>query len=189
VERLFGTAVHSGLEAHFLGHDGELAFMRAWRQAKQELASAGQSFGSGLAERGLELIDMVHALGISGEPERQIAAVHYAISLPFIGYADLWSEGHIWDFKTAGYNWPADKADQQIFQPAIYSQAHADEYGSIPKFTFIILPRTAGQIQLVDGTRTGQQIIDAFEKAREIHELIESSVFGCTCGKHDEEAA
>jgi hypothetical protein len=188
-ERCFGTAVHQGLEAYFHGQDDELTFLRAWREAKAHLAAADQIFGKGLPERGLELLEMVRNLGLSGEPERHIVVTAPDIPIPIIGYTDLWSEGHIVDFKTAGYGWTQDKANQQLFQPAIYSQAHSDEYGEIPRFTFVVLPRIQGPIQILDGTRTGDQIIAAFDRAREIFNLIEAQVFGCTCGRHMKEAA
>jgi hypothetical protein len=189
VERLFGTAIHTGLEAHFNGADGDLAFLQAWRAAKAELQAANQAFGSGLPTRGLELLEMVRALNLSGEPEHRIGVTTGDIGLPFIGYVDLWSEGHIVDFKTSGYGWSQEKADAQIFQPAIYSQAHSEEFGSIPKFTFVVMSRSGGPIQLLDGTRTGQQIIDAFAEAKRIYDLIEAEVFPCLCGTHEERAA
>jgi hypothetical protein len=188
-ERLFGTAVHKGLEAHYNGGDSELAFLRAWREAKAELQAADQAFGTGLPERGLELLEMVRGLGLQGTPESWLSVVHPSIPLPFIGYADLWSEGHIYDFKTAGYGWTQSKADEQIFQPAIYSQAHADAFGSIPEFTFIVMPRISGRVQVLDGTRTGEQIEAAFARAREIYDLIEAQEWGCRCGKHQQQAA
>lgn len=187
-ERLFGTAVHKGIEAHFRDQDDELAFLRAWKDAKAELTAAQQVFGSGLAARGLELLEMVRNLDLHGEPEHRIGVIDPNIPLPFIGYTDRWSEGHIVDSKTTGYGWTQDKADAQLFQPAIYSQAHSDEYGSIPKFTFVVLPRIAGPVKLFDGTRTGHQILAAFTRAREIYDLIEARVFDCTCGRHQEAA-
>lgn len=185
VERMFGTAVHKGLEAQFSEQDDELAFLREWKRARVELQEAHQAISSGLITRGLELLAMVRRLGLQGEPERRIGVVHHAIPLPFIGYVDLWREGEIIDFKTTGYAWKQDKADRQMFQPAIYSQAHADQYGTIPKFTFVVLPRIAGPLQLLDGSRTGDQIIAAFDRALEIHNLIEARVFDCSCGNHE----
>lgn len=189
VERMFGTSVHKGLEALFKGEDAELAFLRDWRQSKRTLQAAEQVFGSGLDARGLELVEMVSNLGLQGVPEQHILIAAPDFNIPFIGYVDLWSEGHIYDFKTTGWGWSQDKADAQIFQPAIYSQAHADAYGSIPKFTFVVLPRMQGPVQLYDGTRTGDQILQAFDKAREIHEAIEAKQFDCRCGRHQEVAA
>lgn len=188
-ERLFGTAVHKGIEAHFRGEDDELAFLRAWREAQKELVKAEQIFGAGLPERGLELLEMVRNLNLSGEPEKHIVLTAPGFTIPFIGYVDLWSDGRLYDFKTTGYGWSQAKADAQLFQPAIYSQAYSNEHGEIPSFTFVVLPRIAGPVQLLDGTRTGAQIEAAFDRAREIHELIEAKVFDCTCGKHEERAA
>lgn len=187
-ERSFGTAVHKGLEAMMLGEDEDLAFLRSWRELKLELDAADQIFGKGLPERGLELLSMVRDLNLSGIPERRIDVIWPDIPLPFIGYTDLWSEGHIVDFKTSGYGWTQDKADAQIFQPAIYSQAHADEYGYLPKFSFVVLPRIQGPVQILDGTRSGQQITDAFDQAKKILEQIEAGKFNCTCTRHLEAA-
>lgn len=189
VERMFGTSVHKGLEALFKDEDAELAFLRDWRAAKQTLQAAELVFGSGLDARGLEIIDMVSALGLTGESERFFMLTAPDFIIPFLGYVDLWSEGHIYDFKTTGRGWSQDKANEQIFQPAIYSQAHADVFGSIPKFTFVVLSRITGPVQLFDGTRTGDQILEAFDQARQIHEAIEAKQFDCRCGRHAEEAA
>lgn len=188
-ERLFGTAVHKGIEAHYLGEDHELAFLGAWRDAKRELQAAHQPVQSWLTERGLELIDQVRSLNLTGETERRIGVIHPDIPLPFIGYVDLWSEGNIYDFKTTGFTWKPNKADAQIFQPAIYSQAHADVFGTIPSFTFVVLSRVAGPPQLIDATRTGDQILAAFDRAKEILDLIEARVFDCQCGRHLAQAA
>lgn len=188
-ERSFGTAVHKGIEAHFLNQDDDLAFLRAWRDEKEALTAADQLFGSGLTARGLELLEMVRSLDLAGIPEQKITVIHPAIHIPIIGYTDLWSDGHIYDFKTTGYGWTQDKADAQIFQPAIYSAAYAEQHNIIPKFTFVVLSRISGPAQFFDGTRTGDQILAAFDRAREILALIESKVFDCTCGRHLEQAA
>lgn len=190
-ERLFGTAVHKGLEALYLGEDDELAFLREWRQSKQALTDAQQVFGSGLDTRGLELLELVRNLGIQGQPERFISIVREGFSIPFIGYLDLWDEATmtITDFKTTGYGWTQDKANAQVFQPAIYSQAIADVFGVIPTFKFVVLPRIQGDVQVFDGTRTADQIAAAFEQARQIHEAIEQQEFTCRCGKHNEQVA
>jgi hypothetical protein len=183
-ERIFGVSVHAGFEAHFKGEDGDVAFLRAWREGAQELQAADVVFGSGLELRGLEMLDQIRDLGIAGEPERFVSVVYPGFKIPFIGYVDLWSDGHIYDFKTTGYPWSQAKADAQVFQPAIYSQAYLDEHGTLPRFTFIVLPRIAGQIQLLNGTRDIEQIGQAFERAHQIHECIENHEFDCRCGKH-----
>lgn len=189
-ERLFGTAVHKGLEALFLNQDDELAFLREWRTLKATLTQDEQRFTSGLQSRGLELLEMVRNLSLAGEPERFFMYTVHDFLIPFLGYIDLWDEATktIVDFKTSGYGWTQEKADAQVFQPAIYSQAISDAYNVIPTFKFVVLPRIQGPAQILDGTRTGDQIIAAFDRAREIHELIEAKVFTCRCGKHQEAA-
>ncbi len=189
-ERLFGTAVHKGLEAHFLGQDDEIAFLREWRTLKSTLTVQQQSFTGNLQSRGLELLEMVRNLNLSGEPERIFHMAQPGFKIPFMGYLDLWDEASstIVDFKTTGYGWTQQKADAQIFQPALYSQAISDAYQVIPTFTFIVLPRIAGPLQIFDGTRTGDQIIEAFARAKEILDLIEDGQFDCRCGKHEEAA-
>lgn len=178
-EQAFGIAVHSGLEAHYNQGDYELTFLREWRAAKQQHPAAPES----LTARGLELIEMVRDLGLTGTPESYLNTLWPDIPVPFLGYADLWKEGHIYDFKTTGFMWKPGKAERQIFQPAIYSQAHADAFGSIPQFTFVVMPRNGGPVQLIDATRTGEQITQAFERAKEIYDLIEAKEFTCKCGK------
>ena len=47
-EMAFGTAVHAGIEAHFLGKDDELAFLKSWREAQKTIAPSLQPFGANL---------------------------------------------------------------------------------------------------------------------------------------------
>jgi hypothetical protein len=128
------------------------------------------------------LLSLVRELELHGEPERLISVVWPDFKIPVIGYADLWGDSTIYDFKTSGYGWTQRKADEQLFQPAIYSQAYADEHGRIPAFKFVVLPRIPGPVQVLDATRTGQQIIEAFDEVLRIHLAIESQEWGCTCG-------
>lgn len=189
VEMVFGSAVHAGLEAYFQGTDDELAFLRSWRTLSAELPTLERTATSALSARGLELLAMVRNLDLHGTPEHRISITVDGIKLPFFGFVDLWSEGHIWDFKTSRQTWSQAKADAQIFQPAIYSQAHSESFASIPRFTFVVLPRTPGELQLIDGTRTPAQIIAAFDRAKEILAMIDDNQFACRCGKHVEAAA
>jgi hypothetical protein len=184
LEAYFGGLVHAGLEAEYRGQDGDSAFLKAWREGLKELAAADVVFGEGLDIRGLEILEAVRELGLRGEPERFVSVIYRGFKIPFIGYVDLWADGHIYDFKTTGYGWKQDKADAQIFQPAIYQQAYFDECGTWPKFTFVVMPRISGPAQLLDGTRTERQVVEAFERARQIHEDIEAQKWDCKCGKH-----
>lgn len=189
MEMVFGTAVHAGAEAHYRGHDDELTFLRTWRASIADFDEPIQSNAKALTARGLELLAMVRELGFVGESEYRITMTVPGINTPFLGYIDLWSEGHIVDFKTTAYGWSQTKADRQVFQPAIYAQAHSEVFGSIPRFTYVVLSRAGGPVQLVDGTRTPDQIIAAFDRAKEILRLIEARVFPCTCKRHLEQTA
>lgn len=193
IERMFGTAVHKGLEAHFRGQDHELAFLIDWRQSTKECQAAGIFVAPGYTTRGLELIDMVRELGLQGEPERRITFFTPDISVPIIGYVDLWMDGKLIDFKTSAFGWKPGRQDKEIFQPAIYSQAYASELGvDHPSFEFIVLPARGGNMQRIDATRSARQIYEALERSREIFHLIEDGKFECRgsgCPQHREEVA
>jgi len=189
-EQWLGKAVHAGLEAHYNGQDYELAYIRYWYNAKKLLAEAGVSMPDAGLSRGLELIEMVRELGLVGIPERHFWMIIPGINIPFTGLLDLSNDHEVWDFKMAAFKLAADKADREPFQPVLYSLAHADHYGEYPdRFMFCGLPRNAGGLQLVDGTRTPEQIEATLDRIREIHRLIEDQQFGCTCKKHQEGVA
>lgn len=183
-ERLFGVAVHKGIEAHFHGADAELAFLKTWKEFSQTLDKQLYPLLPALRNRGLELLQMVQDLHLDGESEKLISVLWPDIIIPIMGYVDLWSESArtIYDFKTSGYGWTQSKADQQLFQPAIYSQAYADEHGEFPAFKFVVLPRIPGPLQVLDASRTGVQVTRAFEEATRIHQAIEAQQWDCTCG-------
>lgn len=182
-ERDFGTAVHRGIEAHYRGLDHEMAFLLVWRIAQKECREANIAVPPWLTERGLELIEAACALGIKGEPEQRIGIMLAGVNLPIIGYVDLVGDGQVVDWKTTAFGWGQDRADREIFQPAIYSQAYAETHdGILPTFTYVVLPRNGGPAQLRDGTRTYRQIFEAFEQARAIHRAIENNDFACRCG-------
>lgn len=181
-ERLFGVAVHAGLEAQFQGLDDEMQFLKTWREASSTLDKDKFPGLTALRGRGLELLGMVRELGLHGEPERVVSVVWPGFKIPFLGYADLWSDGTIYDFKTTGFGWTQTKADQQMFQPAVYSQAYCDEHGHYPEFKFVVMSRIPGPIQILDATRTGEQIEASFAEAYKIHLAIENQEFDCTCG-------
>jgi len=67
-ERLFGVAVHAGLEAQFRGEDDELAFIRKWREFQAMLDPQLYPLLPALRDRGLNILQMVRDLGLWGEP-------------------------------------------------------------------------------------------------------------------------
>lgn len=181
-ERLFGIAIHQALEAHYRGEDDELVFLKTWRESLMQLDQSLYPIISALKHRGLELLSQVRGLNLEGEPERKITVLAAQISVPIFGYVDLWGDNLIVDFKTTGYGWTQTKADAQVFQPAIYSQAYAEEHdGQLPRFSFVVLPRIEAPIQVLDATRTAGQIYTAFEQVRTIHQAIEAQQFECSC--------
>lgn len=192
VERQFGTALHKGLEAHFRGQDYEMAFLVDWRKSVLECRAAGLFVSPAFTQRGLQLIDQVRALGLQGEPERRINLVAAALGFPIIGYADLWDGTTVWDFKSTGAKWGSARAEREVWQPALYSQAIADELqlDTLPKFTFVVLPRIAGDVYTLDGSRTPGQVVDALDRAREIYQRIRREEFTCQphCVEHREAA-
>lgn len=182
-ERLFGIAVHAGLEAQFRGEDDERTFLRIWREHVSTLDAKLYPLLPALRARGLQILEMVRELALVGEPERLVTLTRPGFKIPFLGYCDLWSvtDGVIYDFKTAAYGWTQSKADQQLFQPAVYSQAYVYEHAAVPSFKFVVLPRVPAPVQVIDATRTPEQIDKAFREALRIHVAIENQEWGCTC--------
>lgn len=187
-ERLFGVAVHAGLEAHFNGEANPIAvYLERWDMAVREIRDFDEALlptGQILRTRGIELVEEVRKLGLEGTPELHALFTFPGVRLPFVGYIDLVTPGHLYDFKTTRSGWTQQKADAQIWQPAIYSAAYDWHKSMIPRFTYIVLPRIPGPVQLLDGSRTGQQICDAFKLAQQRLEAIDAGEFDCRCGQH-----
>ena len=180
----FGTAVHRGLEAHFRGDDGDLAFRRAWRELAQELRAAGITVSGSLVETGMRLIEQVVSLGLSGEPERKIwVRTDSYLGAPILGYADLWCpDAHeIFDFKTTVGKWSAERAEQEMHQPCAYSMAYHEQYGVLPTFEYIVLNRVDGSMQRFKTQRNADQIADWLARCRTIVEAIRLEQFDCCC--------
>lgn len=187
----FGTAVHKGLEAHFTGGDGDLAFRREWRKLTAELQAAGLRAGD-LVGVGLELIEKVASLGLSGTPERKVwVRCEDYLNAPMLGYVDLWSESNhtIYDFKTTLGSWSATRAETEQWQPCIYSWVYWLETGELPEFEYIVMHRGTGDIKRFKTQRTHAQISDMLTRAREIAVAVAAEKWDCCCGKHEEIAA
>lgn len=185
----FGTAVHKGLEEHYRGGDGELAFRRKWRECTAQLTSTGKRIPSDLFDVGMTLIERVAALGLSGIPERKVWVRSDAyLTAPVLGYVDLWSqETHtIFDFKTTLGSWSEKRAEREMWQPCIYSWAYWLETETLPEFEYIVLNRSTAGVQRFRTKRTHEQIMDCLSRAREIATAITSEQWDCTCGKHEE---
>jgi hypothetical protein len=176
----FGTAVHKGLEAHFRAEDGELAFRRVWRQLVQQL----DHVDPGLSKIGLDLIEKVVDLGLSGEPERKIwMRTDDMLGAPTLGYADLWCPDTrtIIDFKTTVGAWSAERAEKETWQPCLYSYAFWLEHDTLPRFEYIVLNRATGALQRFETQRTHEQIDAAFQRAAVIAKAVRLERWDCAC--------
>jgi PD-(D/E)XK nuclease superfamily protein len=188
----FGTAVHKGLEAHYRGEDGELAFRRKWRECIPQLRAIGCIVPDSLFEIGLLCIEQVAALELVGEPERRIwIRTEAYLNAPLLGYADLWSaDTHtIYDFKTTLGSWGQARAEREIWQPGLYSYAYWIETEVLPAFEYIVLNRGTGELQRFRTQRSHEQISDMLTRARQIAVDVAAENWTCTCQKHLEPAA
>lgn len=187
----FGTAVHKGLESHFRGEDGELAFRRKWRECRTQLGAAGLAVSDTFFEVGLTLIERTAALGLAGIPERKIwLRTDDYLGAPLLGYVDLWSESThtIYDFKTTLGSWSAARAEREMWQPCLYSYAYFIETDVLPKFEYIVLNRGTGELQRFPTQRTHEQISATLDRALEISRAVKTTDWSCTCKKHVEAA-
>lgn len=181
----FGLAVHSGLEAHFRGADGDAAFRKVWKAKRTELEASGVHVPAQLLLRGLDLIERVADLDIQGIPEQQFWLRWDGLAVPVMGYQDLIDAEHgvVYDFKTTGGTWTQSYADAQVFQPALYCEAFKSLHGTYPRFEYIVLSRNDGTLTRLDGTRDEAAIALVKEHAEAIHEAILAQQFDCACGK------
>lgn len=184
---LFGTAVHKGCEAHYRQEDGIGAFVANWTYQTGCLVAAGVPVNPRLEMLGVQLVKQVRALGLAGETERRVG-VRAAGLPPIHGFVDLWDPEHntVLDFKTSARPWTAQKLERQIWQPAIYSQAIAEETGEMPRFAFVVLPKDGSPLQRLDATQSVRQIVQAFERARTIYDKMRALDLPCRCGQHRE---
>lgn len=181
----FGTAVHKGLEAHYRGTDGELVFRRTWRELSESLRNDGFEVSQGLSKIGLDLLEKVVDLNLSGEPEKKIwvRTEDYTVA-PILGYADLWdTDTHtIFDFKTTVGAWSEARAEKETWQPCLYSYAYWLETGTLPTFEYIVLNRVSGTLTRFKTRRDHDQIMAALSCIREVALMIKRGEFECRCG-------
>jgi hypothetical protein len=182
----FGQAVHMGLEAHFHGDDGIRAFRAAWKQFSLELGGAD----TGLTGKGMDLIEQVVDLKLSGIPERGFSIdTNQELGAPIVGAIDLWgADGVIYDFKTTRGLWSQERAQKELWQPALYGWARlledADYEGD---FEYIVLNRITGVLQrfrrVWTADETLEQMNEAWTRMRAIAEDVHADRYACH-GKH-----
>lgn len=182
----FGTAVHMGLEAHYQGLDGELAFRHAWKQATHELADVNRS----LTATGLELLDKVFELGLSGSPEHGfLLDTEAEIGAPIVGAIDLWGDdGVVYDFKTTRGTWSQHRAQTEVWQPVLYTWARWEQEPAYEAaFEYIVCNRVTGAVDRFRREWTPDEWVaqwnDVQGRMWRISRLVAAGYFECH-GKH-----
>lgn len=192
IDMEYGQAIHTGLDAHFKGGDGELAFIRDLKQRLEKLIARGADPADWLVPQGIRLMAEVGRLGWSGESEQKFHWVCSGFTVPFIGVIDLWSpdRGVIVDWKTTQRAWSNKTPDRYQFQRAIYWQSTVERWQRMVTFQFVALGAyPGGRVQVIDATPQPEEVVGVLEKARAIAASIEREDWLCTCGKHQEQAA
>lgn len=182
----FGTAVHAGLEHHYLGLDPVARYRQAWRQQRDQIQAEGSAVPARLTGLGLDLIEQVVALGLAGVPERRIwLDTTYSVGRPILGYADLWNQedGYVVDLKTTAGKWNQARADREVWQPGLYSLAYYLAYDRLPEFRYVVMDRGSGQVQVFATEITHDRMRAAVRQARATWVAIEARQFACRCGR------
>jgi len=182
----FGSAMHLGLEAHFQGHDAELAFRRAWKSYQPALGPTTP----GLTGTGLVLLEKVAELGLHGVPERGFSLDTEAdLGAPIVGALDLYDAeaGVVYDFKTTRGAWSEARAETEVWQPMLYTQAIWEETGQLPEFEYIVLNRVTAKLSRFRRSWTPEtwleQMNRAWERMREVSVAVASGHLECH-GEH-----
>lgn len=182
----YGQAIHMGLEAHYRGDDGIRAFRAAWKAFSMELGDVDQS----LTATGLDLLEQVFDFGLEGTPERGFSIdANDQLGAPIVGAIDLWgSDGVTYDFKTTRGLWSQERAQKELWQPALYTMAR---WQTEPRYTgafeYIVMNRYTGRVQRFRREWDEDDILlaldDAWGRMYRIAALTRADVFECH-GKH-----
>lgn len=181
---LFGSAVHSGLEAHYLGKSGTAAFRQVWK-ASVANDLQGQADAK-LTAVGLDLIERVVELDLQGYPEWSFTLpTEDSWGAPTVGAVDLIDirDGHIYDFKTTTGVWSQARAERDIWQPALYSWAVAEALDWPERFSYVVLNKVSRTVDLfhLDDLEGRWAAMD--EMAKVIVKRVAAGDFACG-GKH-----
>lgn len=181
---LFGSAVHSGLEAHYLGGSGTAEFRKAWKAAVTELLH-GEADAK-LTAVGLDLIERVVELDLQGIPEwRFTLPTEASWGADTVGAVDLIDirDGHIYDFKTTTGVWSQARAERDIWQPALYSWAVSEALDRPERFSYVVMNKVSRTVDLfhIDDLEGLWAAMD--EMAKVIVKRVAAGDFACG-GKH-----
>jgi len=174
---LFGSAVHTALEALHQGQRGTCLTAASsgedhYRSARALYAERFDAMNARLEElglcapaslyaEGLRMLNLVEDLNLNAdgrsEAERWFTLPTKSTwGLPTIGAVDLWSppwSAHgavVWDFKTTVGAWGAERAARERWQPILYAWAYKRAYDVIPTFRYLVLSRASGTSQVFD---------------------------------------
>jgi hypothetical protein len=106
-----------------------------------------------------------------------------------VGAIDLWGDdGYIYDFKTTRGLWSQARAQTEVWQPALYTQARwLEEPGYGGEFEYIVLNRVTGTLQRFTRDWTRDDVVslwnDVWEKMQVITTDIRLGHFVCS-GNH-----
>lgn len=194
IDMEYGQAIHAGLEAHFLGGDAELTFLRTLKTRLEPLIQKGADPAEWLIPQGLKLLDQVARLGWTGVPEQAVWLVLTRLNIPIRGFVDLMRQDTdtVVDWKTTQHPWSEKTAARYDFQRVIYTQAAFETHERVVEFQFGVLGAyPGGYLQVIDATPTAREMMDTFDKIRSIAALIDAEQWGCTCKskQHVERAA
>jgi len=192
IDMEYGQAIHAGLDAHFKGGDGELAFIRDLKHRLEPLITRGADPADWLVPQGIKLMSDVARLGWIGQSEQKFRWVCAGFVVPFIGIIDLWMPERLTviDWKTTQRPWSDKTPERYQFQRAIYWQSMVESVQQMVSFQFVALGAyPGGQVQVIDATPQPEDVFGILEKARGIAAAIEREDWTCRCGKHEEHAA
>jgi hypothetical protein len=180
---LFGSAVHRGLEAHYLGNSGEATFRQVWKASVAEELH-GQADAK-LTAVGLDLLERTIELGLQGVPEYAFTLPTEAWGAPTVGAVDLIDvrDGHVYDFKTTTGAWSQTRAERDIWQPALYAFAVSEALDWPERFTYVVLNKVSRQVELFDLDNLQERWAAMDEMARVIAARVVDGDFACH-GKH-----
>jgi hypothetical protein len=194
IDMEYGQAIHAGLDAHFKGGDGELAFLRELDKRLQPLVARGADPADWLVPQGMKLLSDVMRLGWAGESEQDLRWICSGFKVPLRGVIDLWmpSACMLIDWKTTQHPWSEKTIERYAFQRTIYTQHMLEKTQREVIFKFVALGAyPGGYVQIIEATPSPGEVYETLEKARAIAAKIEAEQWTCTCRdkKHLEQAA
>jgi len=148
---------------------------------------------------GLRMIDQVAGLRLNADGKSKaerwitIPTEWGGLGWPVVGAVDLWSPPWakfgpvVWDFKTTVGSWSAKRAEQERWQPLLYTWAYVRAFDIVPTFRYLVLSRTTGEVEFFDRVWSSRRawdddLNDLEFHAEEIAEAVAEGNFECSRG-------